>query len=84
VSVIAEEEILTDSAKFEEAMMLGVRIRRGLQISALTPVQNAKLQDFRASGEIDEQDWTAGYLTLTPIGRLRADLILRAALLEIN
>jgi oxygen-independent coproporphyrinogen-3 oxidase len=84
VSVIAEEEILTDSAKFEEAMMLGVRIRRGLQISALTPVQIAKLQDFRASGEIDEQDWTAGYLTLTPIGRLRADLILRAALLEIN
>lgn len=83
-SPIAEREILDGEAIFQERMMLGIRIRRGLALAGLSPEQLSRLADFRANGEIDESDWSAGFLTLTPTGRLRADLILRAALLGIN
>ena len=73
-SPIHESEILTAPEMAREAIMLGIRMRDGLQISLLEPHQLELLGTYRENGYIELRD---DRVLLTPVGRLIADRIVR-------
>ena len=73
-SPIHESEDLTSEQKAHEGIMLGIRMREGLQISLLEPHQLELLGTYRENGYIELRD---DRVLLTPVGRLIADRIVR-------
>ena len=73
-SVVADSETLTQIDIDVERIMLGIRMREGLEISTLSSQQMALLEGFRADGHLELLD---GRVVLTPTGRLIADGIVR-------
>lgn len=73
----ASEE-LSGQAKFEELVMLRLRIRNGLRIAELLQHDSkamAKVESLVADGLVDPTAVTSGYLNLTLRGRLLADRV---------
>ena len=73
-SPIHDSEVLTAQEIAREAIMLGIRMREGLQISLLEPHQLELLGTYRENGYIELRD---DRVLLTPVGRLIADRIVR-------
>lgn len=73
-SPILESELLTAEQSKDEAILLGIRMREGLEIALLQPHQLEVLSEYRHNGfvEINEDR-----VLLTPTGRLIADRIVR-------
>ena len=73
-SPILESELLTAEQIKDEAILLGIRMREGLEIALLQPHQLEVLYEYRHNGfvEINEDR-----VLLTPTGRLIADRIVR-------
>ena len=71
---IADSEVLTPEQMAVESIMLGIRMREGLEIAALTSAQMEKMEIYRSSGYLDLLD---NRLVLTVTGRLIADRIVR-------
>ena len=73
-SPILESEQLTVDQIKDEAILLGIRMREGLEIALLQPHQLEVLGEYRHNGfvEINED-----HVLLTPAGRLIADRIVR-------
>ncbi len=74
VSPIQESEILSPEQMARESIMLGIRMREGLQISLLEPHQLEILGTYRENGYIQLHE---DRVLLTPVGRLIADRIVR-------
>jgi len=73
-SPIAESENLTPEQSKDEAILLGIRMREGLQIELLEPHQMELLATYRENGFVQLRD---DRVLLTPAGRLIADRIVR-------
>ena len=73
-SPILDSELLTAEQIKDEAILLGIRMREGLEIALLQPHQLEVLSEYRHNGfvEINEDR-----VLLTPTGRLIADRIVR-------
>jgi putative oxygen-independent coproporphyrinogen III oxidase len=71
---IAESEVLTPEQVEVESIMLGIRMREGLAIGALSSAQMNRFANFGESGFIEITD---SRVVLTPTGRLIADRIVR-------
>ncbi|MCX6428814.1 MAG: radical SAM family heme chaperone HemW [Actinobacteria bacterium] len=76
-SIVLQKEILTQSQLQDEAIMLSIRMRKGIALERLTPAQIARIQGYCASGHLDKAQWDLGALQLTAEGRLIADRIVR-------
>lgn len=73
-SPIQESEELTLAQRVDESIMLGIRMREGLEISSLSPAQIELLTTYSQSGFLQMVD---NHVMLTPTGRLIADRIVR-------
>ena len=71
-SPVADSEVLTAGQIGLEAILLGIRMRGGLDIELLEPYQIELLATFRGDGFVELSDNRA---LLTPTGRLIADRI---------
>lgn len=76
-SPMQDSEELTAQQKFDEAIMLSIRMRGGISLGNLSQEQREKVAEYRRSGHVDSIRWGEGTLQLTPIGRLIADRIVR-------
>lgn len=76
-TIIAGEETLDESAKHDERIMLGIRLREGIARSELSTKQEEVVSKYLLSMDVDERAWSEGRLTLTLSGRLIADRIVR-------
>jgi len=57
-----------------EAIMLGIRMREGLEMASLTPNQIKLLEAYQLNGYLE---MPVNRVVLTPTGRLIADRIVR-------
>jgi oxygen-independent coproporphyrinogen-3 oxidase len=73
-SPIADSEQLTAEQVKDEAILLGIRMREGLEIQLLEPHQLEVLAIYRENGFVQLHD---DRVLLTPAGRLIADRIVR-------
>ncbi len=73
-SPIQESEELTHSQRMDESILLGIRMREGLDISSLSPAQIELLTTYSENGFLQRVD---NRVVLTPTGRLIADRIVR-------
>ena len=71
---ILDSEQLTAEQLKDESILLGIRMREGLQIELLEPHQMEVLALYRDNGFIELQ---ADRVILSPAGRLIADRIVR-------
>ena len=74
-------EILTGENLADEFVMLQIRRREGIQLSALTDLQIKKAELFLGSGHLEEKSWSEKKLVLSKEGRLIADRIVRELVL---
>ena len=74
-------EILTGENMADEFVMLQIRRREGIQLSALTDLQIKKAEAFLGSGHLEEKSWSDKKLVLSKEGRLIADRIVRELVL---
>jgi oxygen-independent coproporphyrinogen-3 oxidase len=77
LSPALDQEILTESEKESEKILLGIRLRQGLPLSGLSQDQQLRAAIFLEAGSLERAAWTTGSLVLTEQGRLVADLIVR-------
>lgn len=75
-SPAAARELLSDVEQREERIMLGVRLREGIDIPNGTPSQI--IAELIADGLIEPADALRGRVVLTTTGRLLADTVIRA------
>jgi putative oxygen-independent coproporphyrinogen III oxidase len=75
--VAEKDEVLTETNRADERIMLMMRLRDGLRRSDLTTTQQAIIEGFIATGAVDGEEWKRGALQLTVQGRLIADRIVR-------
>lgn len=75
-SPVAAREILTDGERREERIMLGVRLREGIEVPAETSPQT--VAELIADGLIEPAQALRGRVVLTTTGRLLADTVIRA------
>nr|WP_218881078.1 radical SAM family heme chaperone HemW [Kineosphaera limosa] len=73
-------ETLTDDQRYEEQVLLGIRLAEGLPLQALRPVGRAGVPGLVADGLLDETARRSGRLALTRHGRLLADTVVRRLL----
>ena len=73
-SPVLDSELLTAEQIAVESIMLGIRMREGLAIDALSSAQIDRLANFGENGFIEITD---NRVVLTPTGRLIADRIVR-------
>ena len=73
-SPIADSEELTPAQIAVESIMLGIRMREGLEIAALSSAQIDRLANYAESAYVKITD---NRVVLTPTGRLIADRIVR-------
>ena len=76
-TIIAGEEILSETAKSDERIMLGIRLRDGIARNELSEIQEEVVVRYIASEAVDQSAWENGHLRLTLNGRLIADRIVR-------
>ena len=76
-SLIAGEEILTDEQRADERIMLGIRLRNGLNLKSMNDAERIVLDGYVKSGAISQEDWDRGAVVLTLSGRMIADRIVR-------
>lgn len=77
----ASSEVLTPENLRDEFIMLQIRMRAGILLSALGASELRAASRFRDSGHISSLDWESGRMVLTSSGRLIADRIVREMLL---
>jgi oxygen-independent coproporphyrinogen-3 oxidase len=73
-SPILESEQLTAEQMKDEAILLGIRMREGLEIALLQPHELEVLAEYRHNGFVELHE---DRVLLTPTGRLIADRIVR-------
>jgi oxygen-independent coproporphyrinogen-3 oxidase len=72
-----ESEILTESEKESERIMLQIRMPEGISLDSLSPGKISQLENYKELGHLDPSMWQAGRLGLTLSGRLIADRIVQ-------
>jgi len=72
-----DAELLTDADRALETVMLGLRLRDGLPLGALTDVGRARARDAVVRGLLEPAAHEAGRAVLTDRGRLLADAVVR-------
>ncbi|ROS73655.1 radical SAM family heme chaperone HemW [Cellulomonas sp. PhB143] len=77
LSPAAGREVLDDDAAHLERVMLGVRLRQGLDLAVLDPAGRRAVAGLVASGLLDGRAAVAGRALLTLRGRLLADAVVR-------
>jgi oxygen-independent coproporphyrinogen-3 oxidase len=77
LSPMHEEENLTPVEQQREEIMLLIRLATGLPRKGLDSRQQAVVESYCSSGDVDGLAWAAGSLILTQQGRLIADRIVR-------
>ena len=80
-SPIMDSEQLTLEEMENERVMLEIRLLRGLEKSSLTSASLARLESYLTGGQISQEHWDQGRISLTISGRLMADRIVREILL---
>ncbi len=71
-SPILESEVLSPEQMRDESIMLGIRMREGIDLDSLNASQIARLSSYREAGHISV---LGNHLQLSPTGRLIADRI---------
>jgi oxygen-independent coproporphyrinogen-3 oxidase len=79
---VAGREELTSAERYEERVMLGVRLADGLPVSAVRPSGQEAARQLVEDGLLDRTAFAAGVAVLTARGRLLADAVVRALLTE--
>ncbi len=74
-------EILSDSEKESERVMLQIRLPDGIARASISPEQNAIAHSYVGDGSLSQEAWDSGRIALTQKGRLVADRIVREILL---
>ncbi|SFL01289.1 radical SAM family heme chaperone HemW [Geodermatophilus ruber] len=72
-----DSELLGAADRALETIMLGIRLREGLPLTALSPTGRARAADAAARGLLDPAAHAAGRAVLTDGGRLLADAVVR-------
>ena len=80
-SPIMDSELLSDSEKESERVMLEIRLPEGISKSSVTSAALLRLESYLTGGQLSAQDWELGRISLTLSGRLMADRIVREILL---
>jgi oxygen-independent coproporphyrinogen-3 oxidase len=76
-SVVHGSEVLTPEQLEDEALLLAIRMREGIDQSSLSQEQLNNLDSYELSGHVSK---TGGRICLSVTGRLIADRIVREAL----
>ncbi len=77
-----EREILDVDQRTDEAVLLGLRVRDGIDIESLRPAGRTAVAGLVADGLIEGTQAIAGRLVLTLRGRLLADFVVRTILAD--
>ena len=77
VSPAQDAELLSDADRALETVMLGLRLRDGLPLGALSDVGRARAADSVVRGLLEPAAHDAGRAVLTDRGRLLADAVIR-------
>ena len=80
-NAMADQEILTESEKRNEEIMLQIRLASGIKRSTLSEGEESSLTSFLETGHLLSVDWERGSVVLSRTGRLIADRIVREILL---
>ena len=80
VSPALEREVLTAEQRHDEVVLLGSRLRDGLELDRLSGPERERIAGLIADGLVDGAAALAGRLVLTLRGRLLADLAVRRVL----
>jgi oxygen-independent coproporphyrinogen-3 oxidase len=72
-----DSELLDDDDRALETIMLGLRLREGLALSALSAAGRARAADAVVRGLLDRTAHAGGRAVLTDRGRLLADAVVR-------
>lgn len=75
------QEILTEQEKRVEEIMLQIRLATGLEIAALSELEQRPLVGYLADHHLQANAWANGRVVLSASGRLIADRIVREILL---
>jgi putative oxygen-independent coproporphyrinogen III oxidase len=76
-SPVQDTELLDDDDRALETVMLGLRLREGLPLTALSEVGRARAADAVVRGLLEPAAHAAGRAVLTDRGRLLADALVR-------
>ncbi|PWW25114.1 anaerobic coproporphyrinogen III oxidase [Geodermatophilus normandii] len=76
-SPVADREVLDDADRALETVMLGLRLRDGLPLAALSDTGRLRAADAVARGLLEAGAHGAGRAVLTDRGRLLADAVVR-------
>ncbi len=71
-------ELLTDSERATERIMLLTRLAAGCPVAELAPAGQAAARQAAADGLVSDEALAAGLVRLTRRGRLLADAVIRA------
>src|SRR3954452_22777409 len=77
LSPAADAELLSDADRAMETIMLGLRLREGLPLTALSEAGRARAASAVTGGLLDAGAHDAGRAVLTDRGRLLADAVIR-------
>ncbi len=78
---VADQEILSDSQKRSEEIMLQIRLATGIKRESLSAGEQNSLTPFLGDGHLLSGAWECGNVVLSATGRLIADRIVREILL---
>ena len=76
-SPVQDSELVDDAARALETVMLGLRLRDGLPLTALSEVGRSRTADAVVRGLLEADAHAAGRAVLTDHGRLLADALVR-------
>jgi putative oxygen-independent coproporphyrinogen III oxidase len=76
-SPVQDSELVDDAARALETVMLGLRLRDGLPLAALSELGRGRAADAVARGLLEADAHAAGRAVLTDRGRLLADALVR-------
>ena len=79
-SPAAGRELLTQSQRYDEWVLLGIRHRRGLAVSGLAELGQAAVAPLVAEGLLRVEAAAGEVVVLTRAGRLLADTVVRRLL----
>ena len=80
-NAMADQEVLTESQKRNEEIMLQIRLASGIKRSTLSEGEESSLTSFLETGHLLSVAWERGSVVLSRTGRLIADRIVREILL---
>jgi oxygen-independent coproporphyrinogen-3 oxidase len=79
-SPAAAREVLGVTARLTEKVMLGVRLREGLDVAELPAAAQERVSQLVSWGLVEAEAGARGKLSLTVRGRLLADAVVRELL----